>query len=115
VSDAKRGVGCQPSQSRRLIGRFRSMIRLRPVGWQLGCGAEWLWSAFAMTTVLLISSIESVRTSLEPRPKPDTTLPFMRRGKGVSGPLSGPMIFGRGPSGCMMENIFQALIQELEA
>lgn len=43
--------------------------------------------------------VDGVHTSLEPRPKPDTTLPFIRRGNGGSGPLSGPMIFGRGPSG----------------
>ena len=38
-------------------------------------------------------------TSLEPRPNPDTTLPPMRRGKGGSGPESGPIILARGASG----------------
>jgi hypothetical protein len=38
-------------------------------------------------------------TSFEPRPNPDTTLPFIRRGNGASGPESRPMIVGRGPSG----------------
>lgn len=35
-------------------------------------------------------------TSLEPRPKPETTSPFIRRGKGASGPASAPMMVGRG-------------------
>lgn len=41
-------------------------------------------------------------TSLDPRPKPETTLPFMRRGYGVSGPESGPTIVGRGPLGAIL-------------
>jgi hypothetical protein len=43
--------------------------------------------------------IDVVHTSLEPRPKPNITLPFIRKGNGASGPLSGPIILGRGPSG----------------
>jgi len=35
-------------------------------------------------------------TSFDPRPNPETTLPFMRRGKGGSGPDSGPIIEGLG-------------------
>ena len=38
-------------------------------------------------------------TSFEPRPNPETTFPFIRRGNGASGPESGPIIVGRGPSG----------------
>jgi len=39
------------------------------------------------------------QTSFEPRPKPETTLPLIRNGNGSSGPESGPIIVGRGPSG----------------
>jgi len=39
------------------------------------------------------------QTSFEPRPKPETTLPLIRNGNGGSGPESGPIIVGRGPSG----------------
>jgi len=42
------------------------------------------------------------RTSLDPRPKPVTTLPFIRRGYGFSGPESGPTIVGRGPLGAIL-------------
>jgi hypothetical protein len=38
-------------------------------------------------------------TSLLPLPNPCMTFPFSRRGKGASGPLSGPTTVGRGPSG----------------
>lgn len=34
-------------------------------------------------------------TSLEPRPKPEMTLPSILRGKGASGPLSEPTMLGR--------------------
>jgi len=37
-----------------------------------------------------------IPSSFEPRPKPDTTCPFMRNGYGASGPESGPIIVGRG-------------------
>lgn len=36
------------------------------------------------------------QTSLEPRPKPFSTAPRMRRGKGDSGPDAGPMMEARG-------------------
>lgn len=41
-------------------------------------------------------------TSLLPRPKPFTTFPFSFRGKGGSGPESGPVTEGRGPLGRMV-------------
>lgn len=41
-------------------------------------------------------------TSLLPRPKPLTTSPFNLRGNGNSGPLSGPTMVSRGPSGRML-------------
>jgi hypothetical protein len=44
-------------------------------------------------------------TSLEPRPNPETTLPFIRRGKGASGPESGPITVGRGPSGRILSGV----------
>jgi len=56
---------------------------------------------------------DGVHTSLEPRPKPDTTLPFMRRGKGASGPLSDPIILGRGPSWRIVAGLVQAFIREI--
>ena len=34
-------------------------------------------------------------SSLEPRPKPEMTLPSMRNGKGASGPVEGPIRRGR--------------------
>jgi hypothetical protein len=57
--------------------------------------------------------IDGVHTSLEPRPKPDTTLPFMRRGNGASGPLSGPIILGRGPSGRIVAGFLQDFTREI--
>lgn len=39
------------------------------------------------------------RTSLLPRPNPLITFPSNLSGKGVSGPLSGPAVGSRGPSG----------------
>lgn len=38
-------------------------------------------------------------TSFDPRQNPDTTFPFIRKGKGGSGPASLPIIEGRGPLG----------------
>jgi hypothetical protein len=53
------------------------------------------------------------RTSLEPLPNPETTLPFMRRGNGASGPGSGPIIVGRGLSGRIFKNMKSLLVIEL--
>lgn len=45
---------------------------------------------------------ERSHTSLLPRPNPLITLPSSRRGNGASGPLSGPAVGSRGPSGLMV-------------
>jgi hypothetical protein len=42
---------------------------------------------------------KSIHTSLLPRPNPLITLPSSLIGNGVSGPLSGPAVGSRGPSG----------------
>ena len=42
---------------------------------------------------------ECLRTSALPRPKPLTTLPLSRRGKGGVGPVEGPAVGGRGALG----------------
>lgn len=49
--------------------------------------------------------IEGKRTSLDPLPKPEMTSPFMRSGKGASGPESGPIIEARGPSGRILVDV----------
>lgn len=49
--------------------------------------------------------VDRALTSFEPRPKPEITLPFIWRGNGCSGPLSGPMILGRGPLGRIVKDI----------
>jgi hypothetical protein len=43
--------------------------------------------------------VSGAQTSLLPLPKPFTTRPFNRSGKGGSGPPSGPAVRGRGASG----------------
>lgn len=45
---------------------------------------------------------ERSHTSLLPLPNPLITLPSSRRGNGASGPLSGPAVGSRGPSGLMI-------------
>lgn len=46
-----------------------------------------------------------ILASLLPRPNPLTTFPFSCRGKGGSGPESGPVTGSRGPLGRMMEGV----------
>jgi hypothetical protein len=52
------------------------------------------------------------QTSLLPLPNPFTTSPLIRSGNGGSGPESGPMIVGRGPSGRIFVS-FQNSISQL--
>jgi hypothetical protein len=97
------GVGYQPSQSRRQIESLRSRAHLRRVNWLLGfratveiSGVKLYWS---LNHWDLRDEDVKRQTSFEPLPNPETTSPFMRSGKGGSGPESGPMIVARGPSG----------------
>jgi hypothetical protein len=48
------------------------------------------------------SNEEQTHTSLLPRPNPLITLPSSLSGNGFSGPLSGPAVGSRGPSGLMV-------------
>lgn len=87
------GGGGRRSRSRRLIRRFRSRRRLLRGCWRWGCRA----GLFVRNDILGVGG--RAVTSFEPRPNPDITSPSMRRGKGVSGPESGPTIVGRGARG----------------
>jgi hypothetical protein len=56
----------------------------------------WVWSIYEKVAL----------TSLLPRPKPLTTSPFNLSGNGGAGPLSGPTIGSRGPSGRMLFDLW---------
>ncbi len=71
----------------------------RREGWE-----PWYWGTVILRLPIVFEKLQedgsvAFLTSLLPRPKPLITLPLSRSGKGGSGPLSGPTIVGRGPSG----------------